>query len=72
MDPTEVIFSLLTLAFLAWAGVVGWMGRMVGRKLDRIVDRLDNEAEKLNEYIIQTEARLAVLESKVNGGNKNG
>lgn len=66
MDILELIFALLAVAFTLWAAVVGWIGKMLGQKLDRIVDRLDAEAEKLNGYIIQTETRLAVLEQVTN------
>lgn len=54
-----------TAAFTAWAGVVAYGVKGIRSDLRGISDRLDREAEKLNEYIIQTETRLAVLEDRI-------
>ena len=67
-----IIAVALTAAFTAWAGVVAFIGKrfLAGlaeatAEMRLIRGDLKNEAEKLNEYIIQTESRLAVLEDRI-------
>jgi len=65
MDATAqtAIFALLALAFGCWAGVVAYLGHGIRSDLRGIAHDLRRESEKLNEYIVQTETRLALLES---------
>lgn len=66
MDAATTDFiAFLGLAFTAWAGVVLWIGRGIRSDLRGIRQDLAAESEKLNQYIVQTEARLAVLEDRV-------
>lgn len=60
-----VIGLAFTAAFTAWAGVVAYGVKGIRADLKGISDRLDREAQKLNQYIVQTETRLAVLEDRV-------
>jgi hypothetical protein len=57
--------TILALAFGAWAGVVGWLGHGIRNDLRGIRSDLALESQKLNQYIVQTESRLAVLEDRV-------
>jgi len=66
IDPV----SLLSVAFGLWASVVAWGVRRITGQLEGISKDLREEAKKLNSYIVQTEARLAVLESHT--GVRNG
>ncbi len=60
----EVDFNTtLAFAFGLWAAVVGWLGRQVIRRMDAIAASLEKESERLQQYIVQTETRLAVLEN---------
>ena len=63
MESTDQLLSLLSLAFGLWAGVVAWGVRRISTQLTDISRELRRESDKLNGYIIQTEARLAVLEN---------
>jgi len=54
----EFLLSVLSVAFLSWAGVIAWIGQ--GIRAD-----LKEEARKLNTYIAQTEARLASIETSL-------
>lgn len=63
---SEIIVALLTLAFGAWAGVVAWIGHGIRSDLGRIASDIDQQTEKLNKYIVQTETRLAVVEDRLN------
>ena len=72
MESHEVVLSLLSLAFGLWAGVVAWGVRRISTQLDNIGKDLKIESEKLNSYIVQTETRLAVLESVNKVGVKDG
>ena len=70
--------SLLALAFGAWAGVVGFIGHGIRADLKDISRSLQAESRRLNQYILQTETRLARIEEHValatkiikNGGRK--
>lgn len=64
--------SLLAVSFGMWAGVVAWIGKGVFRRMDSIASQMQSEAAKLNEYIVQTERRIAVVEDrlKVGGGHE--
>lgn len=57
--------TALALAFACWAGVVGWIGHGIRDDIRRIGVDLRRESEKLNEYVVHTEARLARLEEKI-------
>lgn len=60
-----------TAAFTAWAGVVAYGVRGIRADLKQISENLRKESEKLNEYIVKTEARLAVVEDRLrNNGIK--
>jgi hypothetical protein len=60
------------LAFGLWAGVVAWGVRRITNQLETIGTDLKEESRRLNTYITQTEARLAVLESffSLNGNRR--
>lgn len=62
MEAITIVIAVLSLAFGLWAGVVYWIGSAIVQHLKEIGKDLKKEAEKLNQYIVQTEARLAVLE----------
>lgn len=69
-EPTSIIalsdaLALLGLAFTAWGGIVYWLGRGIRADLKGIRKDLASESAKLNQYIVTTEARLAVLEDRV-------
>lgn len=57
--------TVLAMAFGAWAGVVGWLGHGIRTDLKEIGEELKKESRRLNEYIVQTETRLARLEEHV-------
>ncbi len=66
MEPIQIDFNtLLGFAFLAWAGVVAWIGNGIRKDLGLIRKDLRAESEKLNQYIVQTETRLAVVEDRL-------
>lgn len=65
MELDTIIPLALTAAFTAWAGVVAYGVKGIRSDLQGISFRLDRESEKLNQYIVQTESRLAVLEDRV-------
>lgn len=72
LNAGEIIMSLLALGFAAWAGVVGWIGHGFRKDFGDIRGELkgvradiQKEGEKLNRYIIQTEARLSVIEDRL-------
>lgn len=60
-----ILTVAFTVAFTAWAGVVAYGVKGIRADLQGIQRRLDREAQKLNQYIVQTETRLAVLEDRV-------
>lgn len=57
--------TILGLAFGAWAGVVGWLGHGIRTDLKTIAKDMRAESEKLNQYIVQTESRLSVVEDRL-------
>ena len=65
LDANTVITLLLTVAFTLWAGVVRWGVKRISDQLETIGNDLKSERQKLNQYIVQTEARLAILEDRV-------
>ena len=64
-DGATIVTLLLTIAFTAWAGVVRWGVHKISDQLNDIGDDLKTESAKLNQYIVQTETRLAILEDRV-------
>ena len=62
--------ALLALAFGAWAGVVGFIGHGIRSDLRAIGQDLKDESRRLNQYIVQTEKRLVLIEDHLdlNGG----
>ncbi len=64
-DGATIVTLLLTIAFTAWAGVVRWGVQKISDQLNDIGDDLKTESAKLNQYIVQTETRLAILEDRV-------
>lgn len=54
----EFLLAVLSVAFLCWAGVIAWIGQ--GIRAD-----LKEESRKLNEYIVSTERRLAIIETHI-------
>ena len=64
--------TLLGIAFTSWAAVVGFSARAFIKRIDIIGHRIEATAEKLNRYIVQTEARIAVLERITNTDNGKG
>lgn len=60
--PDDVLVALFTMAFAAWAGVVAWFGKNIRSDLKQ------TNAELL-QYIIATEKRLAILETKMGLNN---
>ena len=70
MEELNTIIPLaFTAAFTAWAGVVAYGVKGIRADLKDISANLREESEKLNEYIVRTEARLAVVEDRL---RKNG
>lgn len=65
METGELVVALVAVAFGAWAGVVAWLGNGIRNDLRTIAKELDQQTDKMNSYIIQTEKRLAVLEDRV-------
>ena len=63
--------SLLAISFTAWGGIVAYFAHGIRTDLRGIARNLADEAEKLNQYIVQTEARLAVLEDRVEHQSNN-
>ena len=57
--------TVLALAFACWAGVVGYIGQGIRQDIREIGEDVKEESKKLNQYVVQTEARLARLEEKV-------
>lgn len=66
----------LTAAFSLWAGVVGFGVNRIVKELGSIRSdfanemhktRLDlkEESQKLNQYVVQTESRLAIIEDRI-------
>lgn len=54
---------MLSVSFGLWAGVVAWIGHGIRSDLKGIGQDLREESRKLNTYIVQTEKRLAILET---------
>jgi ABC-type uncharacterized transport system involved in gliding motility auxiliary subunit len=57
-NTQEFLLAILSVSFLCWAGVIAWIGN--GIRSD-----LREEAKKLNTYIVQTEKRLATIETQL-------
>lgn len=66
MSTIELFIAFFGVAFGLWAGVVAFIGHGIRTDLRGIRSDLKKESEKLNTYIVQTETRLAVLESQNN------
>ena len=58
----EHLSTVLAGAFGAWAGVVAWLGQGIRKDLQALGEDLKEESYRLNQYIVQTEVRLARLE----------
>jgi len=66
MEPITFDFNtLLGLAFSLWALVIGWIGHGIRSDLKGIRTDLHEESAKLNQYIVQTERRLSVVEDRL-------
>lgn len=66
METTSVDFNTaLAVAFSAWSLVMGWLGFA-------IIRRLDKYSGALQQYIVQTEARLAVVEDRLKINHPDG
>jgi hypothetical protein len=63
--------TVLALAFGAWAGVVGWLGAGIRSDIQELGKDLKDESRKLNQYIVQTETRLAKLESRYDNNRQS-
>jgi hypothetical protein len=62
----EVDFNtVLAGSFGVWAGVVAWGVRRVTAQLEGIGQELKDQSKKLNEYIVDTETRLARIEERM-------
>ena len=69
----ETLITLaFTAAFTAWSFLLAWGIRVFRAQFEDIKGALlglrgdlQKESEKLNEYIIQTEARLSVVEDRL-------
>ena len=59
--------TVLALAFGAWAGVVAWLGQGIRSDVKSIAEGLTDQSKRLNEYVVQTEARLARIEERIRG-----
>jgi hypothetical protein len=59
--------TVLALAFGAWAGVVAWLGQGIRNDVKGIAEGLKDQSKRLNEYVVQTEARLARIEERIRG-----
>lgn len=70
MELSEFVTALFAVAFGCWAGVVGYIGAGIRADIRKMAEIMRIESIKLNEYITQTETRLAVLETKA--GIRNG
>ena len=58
----QILLVTLSIAFTCWAGVIAWIGNGIRQDLKE-------ESRKLNQYIVRTEQRLAILETHM--GMKN-
>ena len=65
MDPSELFLASLSLAFGLWAGVVAYIGNGIRADLKQISADMKQESQRLNQYIVQTEKRLAVIEDRL-------
>ena len=66
----EIDFNtVLAGSFGIWAGVVAWGVRRVTTQLEAIGFDLKEQSKRLNEYIVNTETRLARIEERI---KKNG
>lgn len=74
MDYSPLIMLLLATSFGMWAGVVAFFAHAFRSDLQKmskentaalrdIAHKHEKESEKLNEYILQTEQRLILLEN---------
>jgi hypothetical protein len=70
MDLNAILAMALTFSFTAWAGVVAYGVKGIRGDLKDIGSDLKAESEKLNEYIVRTESRLAVLEEIIDRLNR--
>lgn len=59
----ETIGILLSISFGLWAGVVGWVGKMLITRMDKAGRDLQAIDHHLQQFITATEARLTRLET---------
>ena len=72
MELSDLATSLFALAFGCWAGVVGYIGAGIRADIRQMASAMRAESAKLNQYIVQTETRLAILEARAGLRNGNG
>ena len=61
-EAQDLIPLVLTFAFAAWAGVVGWIGKAVIHRIDKMHDSVVELDSEMQRWVVQTEGRLAALE----------
>ena len=67
----ELIAAIIAVAFGAWAGVVAWLGHGIRQDIHLLSRALNDQGERLNSYILQTETRLALLEERISISRNN-
>jgi len=70
LEINTIVGLAFTAAFTAWAGVVAHGVKAIRGDLHNISRDLKEESRKLNEYIVQTEARLSVVEDRLKVNHK--
>ena len=58
------LLSMLTVAFLAWAGVVWNSADKVMQRIDRMADQLASDRVEQQLYRAQVERRMAIVEDR--------
>lgn len=61
-DVTTIFLGVLSIAFTAWAIVVGWATRQVIKRIDHIGGSVDGIDQELKVWVVDTEHRLSKLE----------
>jgi hypothetical protein len=52
---SSILMRLVGVAFMAWAGIVAWVGM-------QLIDRVDHLATAFNDYVVTMERRVTALE----------